>query len=93
MGNCCCGCFSSVTASVLEPCAPCFLSPIVCFDASVIWRSGAKKDSKKICLTIDDFPDEKLTLDYLGDLLELLSEYGAKATFFTILSFLREKAA
>ena len=45
------------------------------------WRFLAvMASSERICLTFDDGPDDKIT----PQILELLSEYGAKATFFVV---------
>lgn len=48
-------------------------------DAADVWYSGAGSD-KRIALTFDDGPHYK----YTAEILDILDEYGIKATFFIV---------
>jgi peptidoglycan/xylan/chitin deacetylase (PgdA/CDA1 family) len=56
------------------------------FYPSVIWK--VKDNQKNIYVTFDDGPDEKIT----PEVLDLLDEYNAKATFFCVGEKVKENA-
>lgn len=69
-------------AALLEPLVPCLCGWMVCCDSRVKWVADGTKVPNGVALTIDDFPRKGTTAAEVNELMRMLKQRGARATFF-----------
>ena len=72
-------------AALLSPCVPCLCGWMTCYDSRVVWvADDAESDDspRAVALTIDDVPRKGTTMQDVRNIMGLLKEFNARATFF-----------
>lgn len=83
-------------AAALSPLAPCLCGWMTCCDSRVRWNAQGDEDAEipnAIALTIDDVPREKTKITDVLQLMLLLRQRRARATFFVFFDQMNPKSS